>query len=676
MDTNKGQEARGKGQFPPHPSPLTPIRAAGLYLLIAVAFTWPLAEGLTRDIPWDLGDSLLNAWILAWDADHLLRFLSGDFSALREFWNANIFHPEPLTLAYSEHLFAQAVQILPVYALTGNIILSYNLLFLSTFVLSGLGTFLFVRQVTGNPRAAFVAGAIYAFAPYRVPQFSHLQVISSQWMPFALYGLRRYFESYTAGLKPRATYLPLVGAGAALIAQNLSTGYFLLFFSPIAAVYVVFEIATRRLWRDARVWVAVSIAAVVVLLMTLPFLWPYLELRRLGFPRRALTEVATYSADFYSYWTAPPQSHVWGRAMRAFPKSEGDLFPTLTALVLAAIGVAAGARSAWRASRGSTRSDRGPRILVYALLGVFATYLVLLLLVLTGYRFDRIGPLPISVRGIGRPALLLALSAAGLLGVSPRARSFARAWLGTVVAFAVLAAAAAFVLSLGPQIRTNGRLIGSTGPYALLYSHVPGFDGLRVPARYATNVTLFLAIAAGFGAAVIERRFRRRGAVAAILALLVLSESFAAPIIMNGSSAEGGYAAPPPRVHTGDQIPSVYRFLRSLPAPGTVVVEFPFGEWGYEVRYMFYATNHWHPLLNGYSGTFPLSYSLRGALLRHPLDSPDLAWQRLLEDGATHAVVHEGLYKNDEGRAIGMWLVERGARLVSETDGDRVFQLR
>ncbi len=73
-----------------------------------------MAAGLTRDIPWDLGDPLLNAWILAWDADRLLRFLGGDFDALRNFWNANIFHPEPLTLAYSEHLVAQAIQFLPV----------------------------------------------------------------------------------------------------------------------------------------------------------------------------------------------------------------------------------------------------------------------------------------------------------------------------------------------------------------------------------------------------------------------------------------------------------------------------------------------------------------------------------------------------------------------------------
>ena len=155
--------------------------------------------GLSRDIPWDLGDSLLNCWILSWDADHLLRFLSGNMHALRGFWDANIFYPEPLTLAYSEHLFAQAVQMLPVYALTHNIILCYNLLFLSTFVLSGLGMFLFVREVTASPNAGFVAGLIYAFAPLRVPQFAHLQVISSQWMPFALYGLRRYFDEKGSG---------------------------------------------------------------------------------------------------------------------------------------------------------------------------------------------------------------------------------------------------------------------------------------------------------------------------------------------------------------------------------------------------------------------------------------------------------------------------------------------
>ena len=217
------------------------------------------------------------------------------------------------------------MQIFPVYALTGNIILSYNLLFLSTFVLSGLGMFLFVREVTGSARAGFVAGLIYAFAPYRVPQFAHLQVISSQWMPFVLYGLRRYFETRHV----RA----LAGAGAALVAQNLSNGYFLLFFAPFVLAYVLFEIATRRLWATRACG------------------------RAVGHGRRRDGCDAAVSSSLSR--AAPPRARrarvergqgILGRRVqlldvscrivgvgaraRAYPKAEGDLFPTVAALIL------------------------------------------------------------------------------------------------------------------------------------------------------------------------------------------------------------------------------------------------------------------------------------------------------------------------------------------------------
>jgi len=120
------------------------------YLLLTIAATWPLARGLSHDVPWDLGDPLLVMWILAWDCEQILRILGGDASRIAGFFDANIFHPVPLTLAYSEHLIAQALQILPVYAITGNPILSYNILFLSTWVLSGFGMYLFVRELTGS----------------------------------------------------------------------------------------------------------------------------------------------------------------------------------------------------------------------------------------------------------------------------------------------------------------------------------------------------------------------------------------------------------------------------------------------------------------------------------------------------------------------------------------------
>ena len=155
--------------------------------------TWPLATGLTRDIPGDFGDPLFTSWVLSWDATHLGR----------GWWSANIFAPHPLALAYSEHFLPQALQVLPIYAVTKNPILCYNLLFLSTFALSGLGMFLLGRELTGSAAAGFVAGLAFAFAPYRIANIPHLQVLSSAWMPFVLFGLHRYFATGRAAAAGR-----------------------------------------------------------------------------------------------------------------------------------------------------------------------------------------------------------------------------------------------------------------------------------------------------------------------------------------------------------------------------------------------------------------------------------------------------------------------------------------
>src|SRR3954470_2745702 len=154
----------------------------GLYAAATVALMWPLVLDLTRAVPGDFGDPLFTSWVLAWDATHLGRGL----------WNANIFAPQPLALAYSEHLLPQAVQALPIYAATGNPILCYNLLFLSTFVLSAFGMFLFARELTRTDAAAIVAVLAFACTRLRMAAIAHLQVLSAAWMRFVLYGFRRY----------------------------------------------------------------------------------------------------------------------------------------------------------------------------------------------------------------------------------------------------------------------------------------------------------------------------------------------------------------------------------------------------------------------------------------------------------------------------------------------------
>jgi hypothetical protein len=311
-----------------------------LYLLLALVMTWPLGAGLTRDVPGDLGDSLLNLWILGWDAEQLPRVATGQLS-WRGFWDANIFHPEPLALTFSEHLFGEAIQILPLYHLTGNLILCYNLLFLASFVLSGLGMYLLVRELLGEgdrfSGAAFVAGIVFAFVPFRIAQVAHIQSLNAQWMPLALYGFRRFIVSGRD--TDRLRIGPLAGGSAALLVQNWSCGYYLIFFAPFVPLIVGHWMIASGRARDWRRWLAFAAAALVVAAGTWPFLSPYLEAQRVHGVERSIGEVTRFSADVLSYFTAPEALRLWGPVMQAYPKPEGELFFGLTPLFLALVAL-------------------------------------------------------------------------------------------------------------------------------------------------------------------------------------------------------------------------------------------------------------------------------------------------------------------------------------------------
>ena len=651
------------------------IVATLAYAALAVALTWPLARGIARDVPGDLGDPLLNTWILAWDADHLLRALGGQPSALGEYWNANIYYPHPLALAYSDHLTAQAIQILPAYAIGKNPLLCYNLLLLSTFVLSGLGMFLFTRELTANRGAAFVAGLAFAFAPYRVGSLPHVQVLSSAWMPFTLLGFRRFFETRRIA--------PLAGASAAWWAQNLSCAYYLIFFSPIVALYVAWELTTRRLWGDARTLARVAAAAAAVVLATTPFVLPYVTVRQMGFVPRSLAETDHFAADVYAYLTADPKLWVWGRVLQAWPRAENALFPGLTIVVLAAIAVVV----AWREARTTVgpgvrlkpdatgdatggRIHRADRWLGWAL--VAST--VVLVAILFGWTLR----LPVlKITSLERVLFLVAALGLVRLAISPRTRSRARAWTSTPVGVLTLLTLFAVVMSFGPHIHARGKLIEDKNLYGAFYYFVPGFDGLRVPARFGMIVAFGLAALAAYGARDVSRlRHGRRWLVAA--GALIVIESTAIPLGLNGNSTDyrqSGLAPLPDHVTTGAATPAVYRFVAQLP-PSAALAELPFGEVAFEVRYMFYSAAHWRPLANGYSGGAPDDYGLLAETLKDLLRRPEPAWTALIASGVTHVIVHEASYADGRGGEVSGGLRTHGARELAVFGDDHVFAIR
>ncbi len=318
----------------------------GLYVVLSIVLTWPVILGIGSDVPGDLGDSLLNMWILGWGVEHVPMLLTGSIS-WTEFWNANIFHPDPLALALSEHLFGQTLQILPVYWLTGNIILCYNLLFISTFALSAFGTYLLVRDLTDDKRAAFIAGLIYGFLPYRIASVPHVQVMSSQWMPFALYGLNRFLSLSAISVptasardtqRARAGALA-VGTGA-LVLQNWSCGYYLLYFAPFVPLFVLHRMWTNGQLRNcAHLGSAVS-RPPVTLALSLPFLFPYQAAQQAFGIERPFGEVVLFSANVWSYITASENLTLWGKTLRFYPHGEGETFLGFVPWLLAGLALA------------------------------------------------------------------------------------------------------------------------------------------------------------------------------------------------------------------------------------------------------------------------------------------------------------------------------------------------
>jgi hypothetical protein len=212
--------------------------------------------------------------------------------------------------------------------------------------------------------------------------------------------------------------------------------------------------------------------------------------------------------------------------------------------------------------------------------------------------------------------------------------------------------------------------------YALFYRYVPGFDGLRVPARYAMILALTLAALAGRGVVAVDRR-RRRGAILVVSALIAI-EACAVPIPINQNATdykETGLAPLPAFVGTGSSLPAIYRAVARLPQ-SAVLIELPLGEPAFDIRYMFWSTTHWRRLVNGYSGGAPPDYQFLTEALKDADTRPDRAWQALRESAATHAIVHEGFYVGGRGRGRSEWLRSRGARQVSAAGSDVLFALK
>ncbi len=360
-----------------------------LFAALAVVHTWPLATGLASMSRTDNADTALNAWILAWVAHQLP-------VAPLQLFDANIFYPEPRTLAFSEHMIVQGLMGLPLFALGLSAVTVYNLLVLVGFATSGLAMTVVVERWTGSPRAGLVAGLAYAFNAHTLVRFGHLQALHVQFLPLAFAALHDLLD--------RPAWRHAARMGTACTLQALTSNY-LLVMTAIAMAGAAVAHPSAWAGRDGRRRLAMTVAAAAGCgFVLLPFLLPYYEAREAQGLVRPFDEVAHYSARWRDYLATGGRLHYALWSHRWFEQST-PLFPGITVLALAAWALAAA--DTWRAHR-----TRG--VIVVAIAGVVLSFGA----AVPGYHwlYDHV-PILQGIRGVVRFGWLWLFALAVLAGV-------------------------------------------------------------------------------------------------------------------------------------------------------------------------------------------------------------------------------------------------------------------
>lgn len=365
---------------------------------LALAMNPALAANLDR-LPGDSADRMFQSWQVAWNGHALL-------SQPLDFFDSNAFWPLENSVAFSDALLGFT----PAGAIgsgTEAALVRYNLLFLFTYAAAFLAAALLARELGAGWPAAIVAGAAFAFAPWRLAHHNHLHVLASAPIPLCLFLLLRGFRRGRPGL---------VFAGFLAATWQVSLGFTLglqvvYLLGLLGLVYGIYWWRARP--RVPRRVLTAAAAGVVVLLgwsglQALPYLKVVEEHPE---ARRDEATVRFYSPPARSFLLAPPESVVWGEATSAGRQEmdwapEMALFPGATVLILALAGLAGPALTGrWRAALGAAAVGSAVLAMGFKFFGGTLTYGIL-------YRL----PGWESIRTPGRLFTLTSLALAVLAG--------------------------------------------------------------------------------------------------------------------------------------------------------------------------------------------------------------------------------------------------------------------
>jgi len=533
--------------------------------LIAL-WTWPLARDPAHLVP-DNTDPRLFSWVM-----------------LSVFWNlltrphlllhGSAFYPHGASLTFAEPLVTPALLAGPLYALTDNPYLAYNLTLLVFWAVSGWAAYAVTYGITRCHPAAAAAMLVYTLAAPRIQYAVEFQMEMMFGLPLAVYALVRYLE--TQRVRPLLVFL------VAFWLQAIAVWYFAVILG-CGLVVLALSYALRHWsgWRP-RALLAAGAGGVALAAALGPIAWPFFLTRRELRLERSLDDALGRSADVLSYVST--EGNWLGQLVHVSYGHETTLLPGLVAVGLALLSIA------WlRADRATPPATGWPERLV-TLAMVASALAGVLTIAGAGWIARDTAWTRVPFLTVSGVALLLSLLLRDALAGWRRWRAgrtdrrlTAGEWVSTLGTVGLLA----WLLSFGPVVKMAGSPLGA-GLYAWLHPYALPLRAIRGTTRFGLLVLLVVALLAGLGAAWLWGRLSGRArpyAMAAVLLVLALDYAH----VRQPYDRIASWTRP------------VDAALRADPAD-VAVLEWPLNRSATDVDAMLRSIGHGKRVVNGFAG--------------------------------------------------------------------------
>jgi hypothetical protein len=274
-----------------------------LYFLVILPMTYPIAFRLHEHYSLH-NDYMQGLWNFWWFKESLFEL------AKNPYYSDYLFYPTGVGLAFHTLSITNSLFALPFLYLL-DVVSAYNIVYLLTFLLSGIGSYLLVHDLTGSKQAAFLSGLILAFCPYHFVKSYQIWAASLEWMPlFAFFFLR-----FLRGGGIREALL----SALMLFLASLSSWYLMVFiFLFIAFSLVYFLVVCPERIRSSKFARGFSAMSGLFGLLILPFAYPMVREVMMG-------ESHMYTS-LYAQFVKGSQSIVDGKTSSTFQIGVIQLF--------------------------------------------------------------------------------------------------------------------------------------------------------------------------------------------------------------------------------------------------------------------------------------------------------------------------------------------------------------